>query len=738
MNANLSRLSFGTYNKSGQLLDLALRQAIGEAGAQIFLVDTASKYLHGNQDHVARVLREHPHVQAGSKVNRSGHVREDLEEMLNLFPSLHRVLLHRPMSLSNWQVLERAKKEGKVQEIGVSNYSVEKLEQLLAECELQPDVVQNELHPCIDTQVPDLCQKKGIRFEAHSVMAANSYLLPAAKKLGLSPAQLAVSYCLARGADVCFSTRNIQHLRDVLQVPDLLTSKLDQIELLELGKLAFVNPIRLYRSQGTLNSDADMLYHRLVKDVTAFNTGSAFSDTCLSVHKTFCGQHAETSKLLACKFFPNEAESVAWQKFNGLMSKMRKVVNLRLEKVRRAKQDAFPKVCKYPRAAVEFPDALPVEIPDPHCFDAFLRELNDTAKTGVVEYPWQTERGSLFSDGRMDLCKQVIQPRFGELCDAVGKTRLVRHFLLGNNVIFRDGPNEAISERLSALVRLLQKDPEIETWYLAGNYIGPELSKELADAFKTASHTKALWLKMNPVKAGAFYFGEMAGTHHGLELLDLFMTGLCDEGIRAFRDGLQSQGGSKTLKHLYISVNDITDGTAVAEVVELLPNLESLFLGVNLLGDEGAALVLDKLRLCKSLRRLEFGANNLTDVSLPAILQLAQSVPQLQSLTLGSYKSTDFFAGKHNRFSDANLIAQIASHLEFLDIDKGVEDVDFEVLEQGLHSCAPNCFTFAVKGLTPGSKTTLVVGEGDLHERKQIANPQPFIDHIESVYRNKM
>jgi len=110
MNANLSRLSFGTYNKSGQLLDLALRQAIGEAGAQIFLVDTASKYLHGNQDHVARVLREHPHVQAGSKVNRSGHVREDLEEMLNLFPSLHRVLLHRPMSLSNWQVLERAKK----------------------------------------------------------------------------------------------------------------------------------------------------------------------------------------------------------------------------------------------------------------------------------------------------------------------------------------------------------------------------------------------------------------------------------------------------------------------------------------------------------------------------------------------------------------------------------------------------------------------------------------------------
>eukprot|EP00928_Gymnodinium_smaydae_P048851 TRINITY_DN32719_c0_g1_i1.p1 TRINITY_DN32719_c0_g1~~TRINITY_DN32719_c0_g1_i1.p1 ORF type:complete len:739 (-),score=123.61 TRINITY_DN32719_c0_g1_i1:370-2586(-) len=725
------RMSFGTYKKFGPALDLALRQALGEANNQIFLVDTAAKY--GNQAEVADILRDYPSAKVGSKVNRPGKVVEDMAEMKSLFgSSLYRVILHRPMSLGDYRCLEAAKKNGEVQEIGVSNYSVEALENLLSNCEMAPDVVQNELHPCICTPVVELCRKHGIRFEAHSIMAANEHLKPFAQRLKISPAETAIAFCLSKGADVCFSTSNLQHLRANLR-PEL-ASILEVDSLTELQTLAYQHPIRLYRAQGSFANDVEILHGQLSRDIESYQHGRPFSDLCISIPKTHQGSRGDLPKRLAELVFPDDPSK--WQKFDNLMRKMRKVLEDRDEKIRAAKRANYaPKVCALPRESVAYPDALPVDIPNAEEFTPFLNELANLAEAFQIEYPRRFVKGTLFPDGRMDMCKQVVQPRFEELCKIVGDCCVVKHFLLGNNVVFRDGTSDEIQSRLIALLDLLLKNPAIETWYLAGNGIDSSLSAPLAAHFRGVSELKALWLKMNPIKEGARFFGELAVAHEGLELLDLFNTGLCNAGVQAFLDGLAPRGSS-TLKHLYLSINDISDAAAVCGVIELLPNLESLFLGVNFLGDEGATRLLSALIGHRTLRRLEFGANGLTDASLPLFLEVASTTP-LVALSLGSYKSTQYFAGVHNSFSDVDGLANIAKEVAYLNLDGSLEACNIDELEQKLGSQAPHTAVFATQGRV-GAKRLLGHDNPNLVEAKRLAHPQPFVDNIQSIYRNQM
>mmetsp|Transcript_38596 Transcript_38596/g.111335 ORF Transcript_38596/g.111335 Transcript_38596/m.111335 type:complete len:754 (-) Transcript_38596:47-2308(-) len=737
------RRVFGTYKKSGPALEVALHQALGEAGDRIFLVDTAAKY--GNQHEVARIAREHPGVRIGSKVNRHGCVAEDLAEMEGLFGgSLYRVLLHRPMGLQDWRVLERAKAEGRVKEIGVCNYSADLLEQLLGQCDTPPDVVQNELHPCLATPVVSFCRRQGIRFEAHSVMAANAHLEPFSQRWGVPAAQLAIAYCLAQGADICFSTGNLAHLRQDL-APEI-ESLLSANDVAELARLAYGHPIRLYRAQGDVASqlEADAVYAQLRADFAAYERGEAFSDLCLSIPKSHRGTQGSAAKVLAKRFFPDAEEPSSWQKFDYVLHKMRKVLEAKQEARREERRAAFPKVCALPRAAVADPDALPVDIPDAASFRPFLdelRALGGLPPHGVAAdsgYPRRFEKGTLFPDGRMDLCKQVIQPCFEELCEVVQAGGTVKHFLLGNNVVFRDGTPEEIQSRMAALQRLIRSDPKIETWYLAGNGISAVLSEPVAEAFRQASHLKALWLKMNPVQTGALHFGALAAAHPGLELLDLFNTGLRDEGLRAFRDGL-GPTGSKSLRHLYLSINDIQDGGAVVDVIRLLPNLESLFLGINFLRDEGAALVLEALVGHGSLRRLEIGANGLTDASLPALQRVVSSTG-LQALTLGNYKSTRYFDGAPNAFTDVAALAQIASGVEYLQLDGVAEGLALEELNDAVLREAPNTFVFASQGLVGQKKVlnTAMSREEWRADKARLAHPQPYVDNIQSIYRNAM
>ena len=120
-------------------------------------------------------------------------------------------------------MLEEARERGDVEHIGVCNYNVEQLETLLENARERgyapPDVVQNELHPAINTPVLALCKRHGIVFEAHSTMLANQLVAPMAEQAvaPLTPAALALLHCKARGADaLCITTTKYEHLLEDL------------------------------------------------------------------------------------------------------------------------------------------------------------------------------------------------------------------------------------------------------------------------------------------------------------------------------------------------------------------------------------------------------------------------------------------------------------------------------------------------------------------------------------------
>lgn len=101
-----------------------------------------------------------------------------------------------------WKALEKLYKEGKVRAIGVSNFKVHHLEELLKDCEIKPMVNQVEYHPHLtQKELLAFCQKEGIQLEAWSPLKQGQILTEPviadiAAKYGKSPAQIVLRWDL--------------------------------------------------------------------------------------------------------------------------------------------------------------------------------------------------------------------------------------------------------------------------------------------------------------------------------------------------------------------------------------------------------------------------------------------------------------------------------------------------------------------------------------------------------------
>lgn len=115
--------------------------------------------------------------------------------------------------LETWAAMEKVLASGKAKSIGVSNFNVRRLGELLAGCTVVPAVNQIEAHPYL--QQPELveyCRSKGILVEAYSPMGNNETHSPRAiddpaiqqiaKNVGMDVGQLLVSWAVQRGTVV--------------------------------------------------------------------------------------------------------------------------------------------------------------------------------------------------------------------------------------------------------------------------------------------------------------------------------------------------------------------------------------------------------------------------------------------------------------------------------------------------------------------------------------------------------
>ncbi|MGZ7442662.1 aldo/keto reductase [Paenibacillus sp. TH7-28] len=104
-----------------------------------------------------------------------------------------------------WRALETLYKAGKVKAIGVSNFQVHHLEDLMQDAEIKPMVNQVEYHPRLtQTEVQAFCREHGIQMEAWSPLMQGQLLdHPAlreiAGKYGKSVAQVIIRWDLQNG-----------------------------------------------------------------------------------------------------------------------------------------------------------------------------------------------------------------------------------------------------------------------------------------------------------------------------------------------------------------------------------------------------------------------------------------------------------------------------------------------------------------------------------------------------------
>lgn len=101
-----------------------------------------------------------------------------------------------------WKALEKLYKDGRVRAIGVSNFKVHHLEDLISDAEIKPMVNQVEYHPHLTQKdLLEYCRKEGIQLEAWSPLKQGQLLSDPtineiAEKHQKSPAQIILRWDL--------------------------------------------------------------------------------------------------------------------------------------------------------------------------------------------------------------------------------------------------------------------------------------------------------------------------------------------------------------------------------------------------------------------------------------------------------------------------------------------------------------------------------------------------------------
>jgi methylglyoxal/glyoxal reductase len=117
-------------------------------------------------------------------------------------------LIHWPVAgkyKETWKALEKLYKDGRVRAIGVSNFHVHHLKDLMADAEIKPMVNQVEYHPHLaQTELLEFCKAEGIQMEAWSPLKQGELLseptiVEIAEKHGKSPAQIILRWDLQNG-----------------------------------------------------------------------------------------------------------------------------------------------------------------------------------------------------------------------------------------------------------------------------------------------------------------------------------------------------------------------------------------------------------------------------------------------------------------------------------------------------------------------------------------------------------
>ena len=215
------------------------------------LIDTANAYV--NERAVGRAMK------------KSGLKREEIFLETKLWPAFYEqadavektlerldtdyidlLLIHQPAGnyVAGYRLMEKAYKEGKVRAIGLSNFSVEQIKEILSICEVKPTILQTEVHPYSQEKaLKEFLDSQGIVIQAwyplghgDKALIEEPVFTKLAQKYGKSNAQIILRWHVQSGNIVIPGSKNPAHIKDNFALFDFTLTEDEMAEIAALNQ----------------------------------------------------------------------------------------------------------------------------------------------------------------------------------------------------------------------------------------------------------------------------------------------------------------------------------------------------------------------------------------------------------------------------------------------------------------------------------------------------------------------
>ena len=241
-------LGIGTFMLTPDQAENSVYNAL-KAGYR--LIDTANAYV--NEKGVGRGIK------------KSGIAREEIFLETKLWPAFYEeedqvertlkrldtdyidlLLIHQPTGnyMKAYKIMEKAVKEGKVRAIGLSNFDVKGIKEILDNCEIKPTVLQTEAHPYYpQTEIKEFLTKHDIKIQAWYPLGHGDKGLineevfsKLAKKYEKSNVQIILRWHIQAGNIVIPGATNPEHIKANIDIFDFELTNEEMQEIAKINK----------------------------------------------------------------------------------------------------------------------------------------------------------------------------------------------------------------------------------------------------------------------------------------------------------------------------------------------------------------------------------------------------------------------------------------------------------------------------------------------------------------------